>query len=418
MHLTEKIIAGLDLRPGESERLIGDDAMTGLRLRLRQGRKGVTRTWVYKYSIGGTVRSITFDAAGHSLAAARKRAGELQASVRLGGDPAQGRDLGRLRAEQTFDAALRIYLPMKRSTTRARTYGELDRHLTRYLKTLLRLPVAAITTPMLSARLATIARENGVTTSDNVRRSAHAFFVWAMRQSLVSNNPVTGVERQRLKSRDRVLNADEIRIVWNATSGPDDYSAVVRMLLLTGLRLSEAGGLRWDEVYSDRIILPPGRVKNARQFVVPITPQVEAILAPRRSPGREFVFGRNQDGGFVGWSGSKVAIDARIEASGVKMCPWRHHDLRRTCATGMSELGISTETIEAALNHVSGVRRGIAAVYIHSRLEGPIRNALLAWEQHVMEIAGGAVRGDRVVPLRPERRGPPSEVIVAGTALT
>ena len=359
MHLTEKIIAELALRPGESERLIGDDALTGLRLRLRQGRKGVTRTWVYKYSIGGAVRSITFDAAGHTLAAARKRAGELQAAVRLGGDPAQERDAGRLQAEQTFDAALRTYLPMKRSTTRARTYGELERHLTRYLQPLLRLPVAAIATPMLSARLATIARENGVTTSDNVRRSLHAFYVWAMRQGLVSNNPVVGVERHRLKSRDRVLDADEIRTIWEATSGPEDYSAIVRTLLLTGCRLNEIGQLKWSEVYSDRIVLPGERVKNGRVFVLPLTPQVEAILQVRRGSGRVYVFGRGPNG-FSGWGASKATLDARIKASGHKMHGWTHHDARRTCATGMAELGVSPFVIEAALNHVSGfpARRG------------------------------------------------------------
>jgi integrase len=400
MHLTEKILAELKLRPGETERLIGDAAMTGLRLRLRQSSKGVTRTWVYKYSIGGVVRSITFDAAGHSLAAARKRAGELQAAVRLGGDPAQKRDAGRLQAEQTMGAALRTYLPMKRETTRARTFGELDRHLTRYLQPLHRLPLATIVTPTISARLAAIAHANGITTSDNVRRSLHAFFVWAMRQGLVSSNPVAGVERRRLKSRDRVLTADEIRIVWEATGGDDDYSAIVRTLLLTGARLTEIGQLTWSEVYSDRIILPPQRVKNGRMFTLPITPQVDAILVHRRGSGREFVFGRNEDGGFVGWGGSKASIDARIKAAGHELPGWTHHDLRRTMATGLSELGIGPHIVEAALNHVSGFRRGVAGVYNHATYESQIRHALLTWETHVMSIVKGRVAGDRIVPLR------------------
>ena len=42
---------------------------------------------------------------------------------------------------------------------------------------------------------------------------------------------------------------------------------------------------------------------------------------------------------------------------------WRVHDLRRTAATGMAEIGIAPHIIEAALNHVSGagagVRRGL-----------------------------------------------------------
>src|SRR4051794_33763107 len=105
MKLTDRAVAALTLRPGERERLVADDDMTGLRLRLRQGRKRVTRTWVYKYSQQGQQRSFTFDQAGLSLAAVRKRAGELQARLRLGQDPAQERLAGHARAAETMASA-------------------------------------------------------------------------------------------------------------------------------------------------------------------------------------------------------------------------------------------------------------------------------------------------------------------------
>jgi hypothetical protein len=71
--------------------------------------------------------------------------------------------------------------------------------------------------------------------------------------------------------------------------------------------------------------------------------------------GRDFVFGRaHSDGGFTGWSSCKVLLDERIKASGAKVAPWTNHDLRRTVATRMGELGIAPHVIEAVLNHVSG----------------------------------------------------------------
>ena len=44
--------------------------------------------------------------------------------------------------------------------------------------------------------------------------------------------------------------------------------------------------------------------------------------------------------------------------------PWTVHDLRRTCATGMADLGVLPHVIEAVLNHVSGHKSGVAGVYI------------------------------------------------------
>ena len=56
--------------------------------------------------------------------------------------------------------------------------------------------------------------------------------------------------------------------------------------------------------------------------------------------------------------------------------------------------------VEAALNHVSGFRHGVAGTYNLAALEGPIRHALAVWETHVLAIVEGRVHGDRVVPLR------------------
>jgi integrase len=203
---------------------------------------------------------------------------------------------------------------MKRQATRPRTYTELERHLLIYLKPLHHIPIAALNTRTISVRLGSIAANNGIATADNVRRSLHAFLAWAVRQGLIPQNPAASVERQAIKSRHHVIDADGLRAIWQATDTSEDFSAIVRILMLTGMRMSEVGGLQWQEVRADRIELPAERVKNGRPHTVPITPHVEATLAARpRDPDRDFVFGRDT-GGFRGWSGSKVIIDKRIDA--------------------------------------------------------------------------------------------------------
>src|SRR5262245_61852636 len=129
MKLTEKVVAGLKLPAGVDDWLVSDDDLTGLNLRLRRGAKGIARSWIYRYTIAGAERRLTFDFAGHNLAAARKRAGDLQARIRLGHDPAEERARTRADVEQTVAATLQTYLPQKKLTLRPRSYTEVERHL-------------------------------------------------------------------------------------------------------------------------------------------------------------------------------------------------------------------------------------------------------------------------------------------------
>jgi integrase len=406
MKLTEKTIAGLELPADIDERLFSDDDLTGLSLRLRRGVRGIARSWVYRYAIAGVSRKVTFDFAGHNLAAARKRAGDLQARVRLGSDPAQERAQTRADVGQTIAATLKVYLPQKKLNLRPRSYDQVERHLLAHCEPLHRLPLRLITTPDVTARHLAIASTSGRTAATNVLRSLSAFFDWALRQGLVERNPCLGVERFPDRRRDRVLNAAEIKAVWDATAGSDEYSAIVRLLLLSGCRANEIAGLRFDEIYSDRIVLPAERVKNKRTHVVPLTATMRVILeGRRRSTDKTTVFGRGNGhltgwSCFTGWSEGKARLDARIKAAGHTLAPWVNHDLRRTLATGMGELGVEPHVIEACLNHASGFRRGVGGTYNRARLEKQVWQALNLWDTHVREIVEGRIAGDRVVPFR------------------
>src|SRR5262249_47798593 len=167
-----------------------------------------------------------------NLGAARKWAGDLQARIRLGHDPARERAQTRADVAQTVAATLQTYLPQKKLTLRERSYRELERHLLIYFKPLHRTPLRLVTTRDVNTRYLGIATKGGRPTATNALRSLSAFFGWCMRQGLIEHNPCLGVERFPDRKRDRVLSAAEIKAVWDATSGSDDYSAIVRLLLL------------------------------------------------------------------------------------------------------------------------------------------------------------------------------------------
>src|SRR5262249_46704316 len=111
-----------------------------------------------------------------------------------------------------------------------------------------------------------------------------------------------------------------------------------------------------------------------------------------RQQDRDLVFGGGE-GGFSGWSKAKTRLDGAV-----KIPPWRIHDLRRTCATQMAELGVQPHVIEALLNHVSGHKAGVAGIYNRDSYEAEKATALAMWAAHVTAIVAG--RTARVVPLK------------------
>ena len=401
--ITTLLARNFELPRGQDEDWLRDVVVRGFAVRLRRGAKGVTRTYVYQFNIGRADKRMTIgDATVLTAEEARRMAQKLQAEVRMGGDPSARKAQARAAAAETMGATLPTYLSIKRANLRPRSFVEVERHLMKDYRPLHGQALRSLTTAMLSARYERIAAEQGDTAANNGWRSLHAFLVWAMRQGLLDRNPAIGVERRKDKTRDRVLDAREIGLLWAATDDGSDYGAILRLLLLTGCRAGEISGLSWSEVLSDRIVLPAERVKNSCEHVVPITPPMQAILDSRpRRPDRDLVFGRFDGRPFRGWHFAKKALDARIaQTAGAPLRPWVVHDLRRTASTGMGELGIAPHVIEAALNHRSGFKRGIAGRYNYAKLETPVCNALTAWAEYVVAVAEGRVpAGDRVVSL-------------------
>jgi integrase len=141
--------------------------------------------------------------------------------------------------------------------------------------------------------------------------------------------------------------------------------------------------------------IPGTRTKNHRQHVVPLPPMVQEIIATTPRVEGSYVFTTTGTSPISGWSKCKRELD---EQMGAGVPPWRLHDLRRTCASGMQRLGVRTEVIERALNHVSGSYGGVAGIYQRDPMHEETRAALLRWSQHVQGLVSG--KPSKVVALR------------------
>jgi integrase len=399
MKFTTNSVAALSLPAGRSETITFDDSLGGFGLRLRAGG---SKTWVFQYKLGSKQRRLSFGSfPALGLEQARKIAADLQARVRLGGDPAGDKAASRAESATTFAAVMRQFLAVRKETLRPRSYAEVERHLTVHAKPLHREPITKIDRRRIAALISGLPGHQF-----HVFVSLNGFFSWAMRQGHVDANPVAQTNRPaKPKARERVLSEDELRDVWRALED-DDFGDIVRLLTLTGARRDEIGSLAWGEIDFEAALirLASARVKNGRAFDLPLSsPALSVLQAREKLDEREFVFGRGR-GGFSGWSACKARLDARIaelrEAEGrPAMQPWTLHDLRRTMSTLMHDkIGVLPHIVEACLNHFSGHRSSVAGTYNKAAYASGKQQALNAWGDFVMRNVEG--RESNVVPLR------------------
>jgi integrase len=191
------------------------------------------------------------------------------------------------------------------------------------------------------------------------------------------------------KPRERVLDDAELAAVWRAV-GDDDFGRIVRLLILTGQRREEVGGMAWGELNGSTWTIPGSRTKNHRTHTLPLSALALSIIdsVPQRV-GREHLFGNSSVSGFSLWSRGKVHLDERL-GSRVKL--WTIHDLRRTFCTRLADLGVQPHIIEAAVNHHSGFRSGVSGTYNRSSYEREVRAALALWCDHIRALVEGGER--------------------------
>jgi integrase len=245
-----------------------------------------------------------------------------------------------------------------------------------------------------------------------------SMFSWLKRQRRVESNPCAGVHRpEGPEARDRVLTADEMRWLWRACESvdaplapgaPRPFGPLLKVLLLTGQRRNEVAGMTRDELSDDGATwnIPRSRTKNGRAHVVPLPPLVRNLIdSVKAKPDSNLVFTTTGRTPVSGWSRAKARLDAAMLDIARKerrhdavVRPWRLHDLRRSFVTGLIELHVPPHVVELAVNHISGIRAGVAGTYNRSELLSERRDALERWAVHVQGLVTGM--SDKVVPMK------------------
>jgi len=366
-------------------------------------RQGDAITYYVRFRFQGVQRMCALGSHGHltpdeARTLAKQKLGEVASGIDPFAEEKKARETAR--AHETFEKKIEQYLRRRREAMKPRAFRELERHFNDHAKPLHRLRLNEIRKVTVAEVLGGIEENRGPVARNRFRSNLSAFFAWAINEGLIETNPVEGTSKVVENGpRERVLTQGELAEVWTSL-GTDDFSNIVRLLILTGQRREEIGGLRWSEVDFDRglIVFPPERTKNKRLHELPLSSQARAMLEriaakawKQSATARPFVFGEGQRG-FSGWGYGKARLDERIakqrEAGGAKpMLKCLFHNVTATTETVMAEnLGVLPHIVEAILNHTSGHNGGVASVYNRARCTDEMHAALCNWALYVDEI--------------------------------
>lgn len=256
-------------------------------------------------------------------------------------------------------------------------------------------PTGNITRRDIRETIERIVEERGLYAGRHAFAAARRLFKWAVQRDLIDKSPCEGLEAVELHGapavRDRVLNDDEIRLIWRAADAAGyPFGALVKTLLLTGQRRDEIGEMRWSEIKGDCLTIPAERMKGGIAQTVPlVSAAIEIFDTLPRFTGGDFVLsttgGKRPIGGY---SKYKARLDASIlklarEGGKEPVPPWTLHDLRRTVRTRLSALGVLPVIAELTIGHK---QTGIAAVYDLHRYDKEKRAALLRWEALLLSL--------------------------------
>jgi integrase len=374
-NLTDRFVHHAKPTAGRTE--FFDNSTRGLALRIAATG---AKSWCFHYTSAGLRKRLTLGTyPATSLAQARTLAFDARALIEEGKDPTP------IQAD-TLQAVCEEYL--EREGQRLRTGQERRETFERLVYPALGpMQIDAIRRVDIVRLLDKIEDENGPVMADKTLAFLSRLFSWHASRTEFRSPIVRGMARTKPKERqrERVLTDDELRAIWRNATGP--FGAMVRFILLTSARRSEASEMTWAEIDGADWTLPAARNKAKTDLVRPLSAAALAVLPPKIG---DFVFTTDGATSISGYSKFKATLD---RASGVT--GWTLHDLRRTARSLMSRAGVNTDIAERCLGHVIGGVRGVYDRHEYYDEKAKAFEALAAQVERIVNPPEG-----NVVPLR------------------
>lgn len=387
MRFTDRQIQGL--KPGDERYEILEDS--GLRVRVTPaGRK----SWVYIYKKSGQKRRLTL---GHypelSLSEARAAQSDARSLQLRGEDPAtdkqkviqKNREAHTVRVliDEFLSRYVNRYCGQRHADETARILNkELDCWAVRKVKDIARRDIVTL--------LDRIVDRGAPVSANRTLKRLNTMFNFAVDRGIIEMNPCYRMKApSREKSRERVLDADEIKKIWNTlpkTSMHSLLQLMYKLILVTAARSGEVRLAEVDEFDLQANIwhIPPAHTKNNLPLDLPLSDLAVELVkeALTFADGGVYLFPstRKENAPFT----ERVLNDAlRKNADSFSdMERWTPHDLRRTVASHITASGVSRLVVKKILNHSES--NDVTAVYDRHSYMPEKREALESWCKNLL----------------------------------
>lgn len=427
--LTEKTV--LHAKASKSRREVPDRILPGLYLVVQPSG---TKSWAVRYRFEGQPRKYTIGRYPlYSLADARKRGRDVLMAVGEGKDPGKEKAAAKREAKKPerklrskiieFDKVADDFMERHaKPNTRdwKNTESMLRRHwVSRWGNT----SIHDIKKRDVLDVLEELVDDGGLGPGANRSFSVvRKLFNWLVENDRLQISPTHGLKKPVPESeRDRYLSDFEIYLWWMITEDlPYPWQGAYRLILLTGQRFSEVVKAPWTEFNGNHWSLPGTRTKNKLPQELLLPRQATEIISAlprmiytdesgreRRSPFLFTTTGYSPVSGFSKKNAElrggmedlakRIAAERGEDPESVTQAHFTLHDARRTVSTDLGKLKVRTEVIEAALNHISGTRSGVAGTYNRWEYFDEKGEALQLWADYIDRVvaehqAGNVVR--------------------------
>lgn len=358
------------------------------------------KIWRLSYRVAGKPKTMSFGPfPGVSLAEARAKREEAKASLRDGVDPMAPRRATR-KGMTLAEAAAEYWAGRKdvSESYRDNALRGIEMHL---LPTLGDRNIATITRDDLLAELNRMDAKGLHVYVRKVRMWIGHVFEWAIEQQCATINPAALIRPEKAFGKAKVESfaALELRDVpdfMRRLAMERDLQSVLacRMLAYTWVRTNELRMMEWSEIDEAEAVwvIPKGKMKRARDHVVPLARQAVAILKEMWSRRRDsvYVFPSDRRDDRPMSENSVLYLIGRIGYKG----RMTGHGWRSVASTWANERGYNEDAIEMQLSHVH--KNAVRAIYNRAKYLDERRAMIQAhadWIDSCGDVDPGAAQG-------------------------
>lgn len=294
----------------------------------------------------------------------------------------RGEPISSKKTSKNFSDLFSDYLE-KHLKPNTRTWTEDLRRFNVYLPPLHEMPLKAITPQTIRDFHKKLAKERGEVSANRIIQLVRRTFNFYIDEGAYIPNPAARLKKFQERSRERILDAIEIRRFFDALKTlPPDWQEFFKLALFTGARRANVQAAKWEHLDIERRIwtIPKEEFKTGDKTEVILSDEaIEILLRRLKKKKSDYVFPSRGKSGHI--TEVKQIWKKLLTAAGIS--DFHLHDLRRTFGSYQAKTGASLPIIGKSLGH-----RGTDATAIYARMDiEPVRESVEKATAAIMKAA-------------------------------